>query len=362
MISDKQNLYNLKQYIPLFLLLTLLGIGVLVATLLSQTSQDTRRSASTGSGTAQINITTEPTYPISTNHQAPITANTAGQNVDGIQLAFTLSGNLPNNFTFTKNQSLTELEVVSATPSGNTYQITLLTTDPNTPFNTYTTSTQIGTFDFNGDTVGSFNLTFDPTLTKIIAHQTSQDILITPGSFTFNLTDPSTTPPVIDPSSGITIQTKLKGITTDVGPITASLRIGKLTNQYQTQTMPVTLTHTNGGIYQTTFIPTTPLSGTDNWISIKAGKHLARTLTNQTLTIGTTIDFTSKTLEPGDLPDQDGVVDDNDLNATLFIFTMPTQTQNDLNKADVNYDGVVNAIDFGLILSTLSTKTDEAPF
>jgi hypothetical protein len=71
-------------------------------------------------------------------------------------------------------------------------------------------------------------------------------------------------------------------------------------------------------------------------------------------------DWTTKPLEPGDLPDpnnnwqQDGKIDARD--ASLLLDRLYRQTEADLKVADLNYDGIVNLNDFSLLVATLSKK------
>ncbi len=175
-------------------------------------------------------------------------------------------------------------------------------------------------------------------------------------------TPPTPTPQPTTPVTSYTIQVKIAGINSDIGPIPAQF------SYYPTAQSPITsninLTHLTNDIYQTTFTAPTqnPIftQTTTTNISIKAHKHLERFFPGVTISQDTTLDLTHKPLEPGDLPPQDGVVNSQDTTQFLTAFAAHPQTTSHLS-ADVNYDGVVNTIDIALILQTLSHKPDELP-
>ena len=71
-------------------------------------------------------------------------------------------------------------------------------------------------------------------------------------------------------------------------------------------------------------------------------------------------------MEPGDLPDpnnshkQDCTVNSIDLTLIETILDSQEQSgQSNLDIADVNYDGIVNANDLSKVVKTLSTKPDD---
>jgi len=146
----------------------------------------------------------------------------------------------------------------------------------------------------------------------------------------------------------------------------------------------------NGGVYSP--VPqiavsapsgaTVPVVTSDGWVSLSgilAGKFYTLTLkapktraekmiehaqlqANQSNQVQD-FDWTGKTLDPGDLPDpnnnkkQDCTVNSVDI---ALINSRLGKTDNDnLEVADVNYDGVVNANDISQVVGTLSTKPDD---
>ena len=393
-MTTKPTAYQLKKYLPLFIFLTIFAIGVLIATLLSQQNQDIRQQASTPSGGAQIQINTLTYYPPGEQSIVQVGFNTGSYHIDGVQLVFTLSGTIPQDFTFTKDPSLTDFETIITTPSPSTYQIAFVTSDPNTPYTTSSSWYTLGTFTFTNPNSGTLNLTFNPDLTKITAHSESpftvsgEDVLLTPNIygtpnnyfFSFDSTSPSPSPspsPIITQEvlTNFPIHVKIKGVASDVGPIYTTVNLGLMGDTTPgsnlngpLNNLQVPLTHLQGDTYQGTislnFDPQSFPSystGEAYWLTIKGEKHLQRAFFPITLSNDQVADLTSKPLEPGDLPDQDGQVDDLDLDRVFAIFAKPNQTIDDIHTGDVNYDGTVNAIDLGLILSTLSVKPDEAP-
>ena len=153
--------------------------------------------------------------------------------------------------------------------------------------------------------------------------------------------------------------TKFIGVDRDRGAIPIHLQLGAMGSATILYEADITMTHSGNGVYQTTVTPNiTPPAGA-LWITLKGKKHLQRAFTNLTITNGSALDLTTKVQEPGDLPNQDMQVNTDDLNKLLEVIAAPTQTQADWDIADVNYDGVVNAVDLGLILNTLSVKPDE---
>lgn len=158
---------------------------------------------------------------------------------------------------------------------------------------------------------------------------------------------------------------KLAGVTRDVGPISAIVSVSSPLNTSISITKTITLTHTQSGVYSGTFteVPSDP--ATFNFadpfrISIKAEKHVGRLFAPVSANINrTALDLTAKLLQPGDLATQDGVVNAGDIAKIISVIGKPSQTEDDLRVADVNYDNIVNAADIGLVFATLSTRSDE---
>lgn len=160
----------------------------------------------------------------------------------------------------------------------------------------------------------------------------------------------------------IDVQAKFAGVNQDVGPIPALIKIGSRNNPNPHAEINAVFTSLEGAIYITS-IPLKQYNlsqASDFWLTIKGEKHLQRAFTNLDFSAPLiTFDATSRPLQPGDLSNQDGKLDNHDINKILSILSQATTTTHDLNTTDVNYDGVVNSIDLSLILASLATKPDE---
>ncbi len=167
----------------------------------------------------------------------------------------------------------------------------------------------------------------------------------------FPVPSPTATPIV---ARQLSVLAKFAGVTKDVGPIKAKVSDGG------TIIGDLTFTHTTNGVYKAMYaVPTSYVFPTQASFSVKPEKHVQRVFRSWPVS-NQTIDLTSKVFEPGDLPPQDGIVNITDINKVVAILAKPTQTADDRLIADVNYDGVVNAADVSIILSTLSTRPDES--
>lgn len=176
------------------------------------------------------------------------------------------------------------------------------------------------------------------------------------------LPSPSSTPGEV--VMGFTFKVKIAGVNSDVGPIKAVVTVSDRNNPSIVFSHDQTLTYLDG-YYVDTFKETARDPAVFDFskgfaIAIKAEKHVKRVFaSNAVARESDVLDLTSKPLQPGDLPEQDGVVNSEDIAKVLKDMVKPIQTAEDLKEADVNYDGVVNSFDMGLILSTLSTRPDE---
>ena len=79
---------------------------------------------------------------------------------------------------------------------------------------------------------------------------------------------------------------------------------------------------------------------------------------------GTTIpvfDFTGLSLDPGDLPPQDGKADSSDFDVIKSMLSKPCSglTSQDKNTADLDYNGCIDTSDVFLMRKTLETRYDE---
>ncbi len=371
-----------KRLLLSFGMVVVLLTGLAVAAYLAQREQDIRQRASTPTGTTQLLLNPGSTTLTPGSQSINLIASIGNEVIDGIQAVATISGTIPDDLQFT-TATISGLQTSIQTledGGGGTKKLTLLmiTTNPQQPFSD-SIPFSLGAFTFTAPDSGNMTIAFDPTLSKISENQTTADILMTPqtGTYTFAPTTTPTPSPAGGPTStpspspttttttfitSFTIRTRFNGVTSDRGPIPVQFYLGAMGSTTPLMQAPVSLVGDAQGFYTATFtvspadlLPT----NTTYWITIKGKKHLQRAYTNLTIPDAGVLDLTSKPQEPGDLPTQDGVVDTNDLNKVLEILAKPAQTQTDWDSADVNYDGTVNAIDLGLILTTLSVKPDE---
>lgn len=150
-------------------------------------------------------------------------------------------------------------------------------------------------------------------------------------------------------------------------------------------TSPVSFSYIGNGIYRAIVIPdfSSILQSTNNGIGnytfyIKGEKHSANKFCEYNQSgpcVGTgnlpipyetaipmpVYDFTGYSLQPGDLPPQDGKVDSSDFQKVSGLLgkLCSEQTAEDLATADLDYNGCVNIKDAFLLRKTLETKYDE---
>ncbi len=165
--------------------------------------------------------------------------------------------------------------------------------------------------------------------------------------------------------SSFSLFTSVSGVTRNRGSIPMEVTIGKMGSSAVLYSTSVSTAYQRDDIHQGTLIGTSDkplpeaLSGNTYWIMLKAPHSVRRAYTNLGITNNALLNLSGKSLEAGDLPLQDGYVNHKDINTMLGIIASPTQSRNDLDTADVNRDGRVNAIDFGLLLKGLAIGTDE---
>ncbi len=309
------------------------------------------------------------------------------------------------------------------TANGKTAIIGLLTTNITTPYTPQGGTAPLGTFSFTTPSSGTLTISASSAIglvtSKITQASTGVDLLgpMNPTSFSFTPATPTPTPatprpptptptprpatptptitprpatptPVITPrpptptpTAVITprpptptpvgglqfgVKVKFAGINGNVGPIQALVRSGLIGVTQPMYSSTLTFVHESGGVYtsSTPALLSSFNSSQRYWLSVKGARHVQKIFQLGPVTnVGGTnyVSYTdlASLLQPGDLPTQDGIVNTSDLNKVLALFSKPTPTATDLNTADVNGDGVINAVDMGLILSTLSTKSDE---
>ncbi len=402
----------------------LLIAGVVVGIILVRFSADLRQRAATSTGTAQFIIkqANSSTY-ITPNAagQLSISATGTGQsNLDGFQLIATFTGTVPADLTMNVASPAGMLSAVSSMTDivgGKKLTLLYLPSNSSVPFNANSATVGLGSLSFTAPASGTMTVTIDQATSKILQNSTGSDLLALQSPMTFNFqTAPVTSPvgtatpvptiappppppspmpippgttctftygctctdtgrvmqdtwtcpvaatatptptPVVTPNpvTSLTIKTKFAGITSNVGTINIKIfdASGSIGN--------IPFTFLSNGVYQAVVpLPVSYVNPTQITLAMKPEKHVAKVFRSVAITANV-LDLTSKPFEPGDLPPQDGTVDVNDINQIITAITHSTQTATDLSVADVNYDGVVNAVDVGLLLSTLSSKPDES--
>lgn len=189
-------------------------------------------------------------------------------------------------------------------------------------------------------------------------------------------TPPST--PFYDPPRDVTMKFRVKftgvdGANADGAKATIRFRRG---NSADVVTPPVTFSHVGNGVYEA--VVTTSIStGSGYTIYVKGEKHLAvkfcqdagqtsrcSGVGNINIGAGTltqVFDFSGLRLEPGDLPDQDGVANINDFNKIKDLLSKPCLSLTDAEKltADLDYSGCINVRDAFLMRQTLQSRYDD---
>ncbi len=175
-----------------------------------------------------------------------------------------------------------------------------------------------------------------------------------------------TASPLPTPNSTIprsfTFSIKMHGLESmSTNKLLAKVSFGPMNSQDPLRSYSISLSPKGNGIYTGTIDRTNqePLPS-NMWISVKAHKHGQRIFANQpVLKDWEDFDLTNKPILPGDLRPQDGLINLEDLNTVVGILSQGEQTEDDIETADVNYDGTVNAADMSMILSGLSSRPDE---
>jgi len=170
----------------------------------------------------------------------------------------------------------------------------------------------------------------------------------------------------------VKLKVKFDGVYEKKGDQEVRLKVGKGETILQ-ELSEIALTANNQGVYESDFITLSSAvtSGSDYYLLIKGPKHLQVrfcqnsgqhrpcTKGNITLNNGENIlDFTGYPLPGGDLPPQDGVVNALDAVVLVSCFNEPT-SQTCLDKADLNFDGIVNTMDINIMNNTIYTRWED---
>lgn len=377
-----------NKYVKTFLsiaVLVVLAAIVVMSVYLARRNQDIRNRAAGYGVTLTVQAPTA-AAPIGSTTAVNIVMNTAGLHASAVQLRVTY------DHTKLQYSSLTQGTDFPVSLQGPTSMIgsegevdVTLGTSPTTPV--IGTSVIVATIRFTVLGNGVSQVYIQPD-SKVAATEKTDDVLSSVYSAYLYLGNATTAPtssptssptasPVStatpSPSSSTTPSTspvstdsfyfkiKVVGLTNTISGLNTKVSVQN-PDESTSRTYPVTLSYAGNGLFNgiVSRASNQPVFKEGFTLAVKGEKHVQRSFTNMRLGApGDYTDLTSKPLQPGDLPTQDGVVDAGDINKVLSIFAKPVQGSADLAIADVNYDGIVNSTDLGLILSTLSTKSDE---
>lgn len=207
-----------------------------------------------------------------------------------------------------------------------------------------------------------------PTLTPAVTPT------VTPGGPTLT---PTVAPTVTPPTGGwpiLNFKVKFQGVASKradqkVRVVVKKSALDKTFNN-------VNVVADDNGIYSGSVTLTDVPAGNNYRISIKGPKHLSRKFCENNQAVrcvgagkialvggANSLDFSKIVLEAGDLPNpnegakQDGVA--NSIDYSLWKARIGKEDNDNLAVADVNFDGVVNQIDWQLMRVTLETKYEE---
>lgn len=224
----------------------------------------------------------------------------------------------------------------------------------------------LGSVDYMGHRGVCIVATSTPTPTPTVTPTVTPTSTLTP-----TVTNTPTITSTPTPTSGgqrlssFSFFVSIAGITKNRGTIPMQLAIGRMGSSTALYTGTVSTNYQRNDIYQGTVTGTSsnplPEDVADNvyWVTVKGPHHLRRAFANIALTDAALVNLSNRRLEAGDVPTQDGYVNYKDINTMLGIIAKPIQSRSDLDTADVNRDGRVNAVDFGLLLKGFTQASDE---
>lgn len=157
----------------------------------------------------------------------------------------------------------------------------------------------------------------------------------------------------------LTFKIKFRSVNGDVGnqKVIVKTKKGNTVKEFK----DITVTHTGAGTYKAEDVPLTGLAAGTYKIYVKGPKHLAKSFGTVELINGnnTFSNWAEVELEPGDTPIQDGIINSQDISRIIDRLEVVDPSTNDLQTADLNYDGAINGADINELIVTLGTKFDE---
>lgn len=180
--------------------LLLLLAGGMIASNLSQITQDLRQSASTPDGFARIWLTPSSSLPASSPQEITVSTNMglADKKVVGVQFFIDITGDVPFDVQYVPQDTLgmnVLTNTVTDTTIGKRISFAMTTTPPQL-YTTTTANIVLGKIQFTTPSSGQMTLTFDPQLSKIVEYQTVADLLQNPESETYAFVAPATSTPI----------------------------------------------------------------------------------------------------------------------------------------------------------------------
>jgi len=183
---------------------------------------------------------------------------------------------------------------------------------------------------------------------------------------------PTPTPTPYPPGEvNIKFKVRFSGVDDKKPDQLVKVKIGKEGNILQ-EIEGVNLTANNQGIYESQMInlSSTITPGTNYYLLIKGPKHLqvrfcqnsgqVRPCTTGRITLNSgenILDFTGYPLPGGDLPPQDGVV--NAIDAVALVNCLFETTPACLQKADLNFDEIINTMDVNIMNNTIYSRWED---
>ena len=175
-----------KRYLPALLLFVLLGIGVLVATILSLQSQDTRQKASEEDKPVVMMMPASKEVKAGQLTQVGIWLNTHSTSIDGVQSSFQVRGVELTDLRIL-NRDVPGLESVFEDvrkvedESGAYYVVkfALVSENPSLPFNSGEEGVIISALRFRAPESGTLDIKFNNNLTKVAENGTGNNTLAT---------------------------------------------------------------------------------------------------------------------------------------------------------------------------------------
>lgn len=366
----------------LSVLLVAFGVGMLLV----QRQQDLRQQAATTNPATSLLITPQ-SASFQLNQQATINLVAkveSGKQISGVQYVIDVIGNLPNDFTFTRANipNLEVTEQIDDISNGKRVSIVYHTTPPNF-YVPNTNDLVVGTIRFTPSQTGTVQVVPIASLTKIVEHGTTQNLLsgVAAGSYSFvtPTNTPSPTPtntptPTVTNTATPTITLSPTPSNTSTPSVTATNTPTPTNTATATPTSTVTLTNTPTPtstpvptatftpvptasftpVPTSTFTPTPTPIPTATFTPVPTATYTSTPEPTATFTVtptGTnTLTPTPTTTYLASDINKDGVVN-------LFDYSILSRQflqEGENLAADINKDGVVNLFDYSLLVNDFS--------